>query len=79
MVEGNENKRHRTDPVEDKNFKKNIWQLQTSGEWQKIQEISEIGGCSSMVEPQPSKLKTRVRFPSPAVSKVAELGGVFKS
>ena len=23
-------------------------------------------GCSSMVEPQPSKLKTRVRFPSPA-------------
>ena len=25
-----------------------------------------VGGCSSMVEPQPSKLKTRVRFPSPA-------------
>ena len=25
-------------------------------------------GCSSMVEPQPSKLKTRVRFPSPAYS-----------
>ena len=24
-------------------------------------------GCSSMVEPQPSKLKTRVRFPSPAL------------
>jgi hypothetical protein len=23
-------------------------------------------GCSSMVEPQPSKLKTRVRYPSPA-------------
>ncbi len=23
-------------------------------------------GCSSMVEPQPSKLKTRVRSPSPA-------------
>ncbi len=25
-----------------------------------------IGGCSSMVEQQPSKLMTRVRFPSPA-------------
>src|SRR5581483_6332652 len=25
-----------------------------------------IGGCSSMVEPQPSKLMTWVRFPSPA-------------
>ena len=25
-------------------------------------------GCSSMVEPQPSKLKTRVRFPSPALT-----------
>ena len=24
-------------------------------------------GCSSMVEPQPSKLKMRVRFPSPAL------------
>ena len=24
------------------------------------------GGCSSMVEPQPSKLMMRVRFPSPA-------------
>ena len=28
-------------------------------------------GCSSMVEPQPSKLKTRVRFPSPALSLAA--------
>src|SRR5687767_4054707 len=26
----------------------------------------EPGGCSSMVELQPSKLATRVRFPSPA-------------
>ena len=26
-------------------------------------------GCSSMVEPQPSKLKTRVRFPSPALTR----------
>jgi hypothetical protein len=26
-----------------------------------------LRGCSSMVEPQPSKLKTRVRFPSPAL------------
>ena len=25
-------------------------------------------GCSSMVEQQPSKLNTRVRFPSPALS-----------
>ena len=25
-----------------------------------------LGGCSSMVEQQPSKLNTRVRFPSPA-------------
>jgi hypothetical protein len=25
-----------------------------------------IGGCSSMVEPQPSKLMTWVRFPLPA-------------
>ena len=25
-----------------------------------------LGGCSSMVEPQPSKLVTWVRFPSPA-------------
>ena len=73
MVEGNGNKHHRTDPVEDKNFKKNIWQLQTSGEWQKIQEISEIGGCSSMVEPQPSKLKTRVRYPSPALVEPKEV------
>ena len=29
-------------------------------------EGSRIGGCSSMVEQQPSKLMTRVRFPSPA-------------
>ena len=25
-----------------------------------------VGGCSSMVEQKPSKLMTRVRFPSPA-------------
>ena len=29
-----------------------------------------LGGCSSVVEPQPSKLKTRVRFPSPALPRV---------
>ena len=31
---------------------------------------NELSGCgySSMVEPQPSKLKTRVRFPLPAPS-----------
>src|SRR5690606_36200633 len=28
-----------------------------------------IGGCSSVVEPQPSKLVARVRFPSPAPAK----------
>ena len=30
------------------------------------------GGSSSMVEPQPSKLMTRVRFPSPAPSSLIE-------
>ncbi len=36
---------------------------------------SDIGacGCSSMVERQPSKLMTRVRFPSPALAAVAQL------
>ena len=29
----------------------------------------KLGGCSSMVEPQPSKLMTWVRLPSPAPSK----------
>tara|TARA_B100000929_G_scaffold288740_1_gene277858 strand:+ start:695 stop:913 length:219 start_codon:yes stop_codon:yes gene_type:complete len=29
-----------------------------------------ISGCSSMVEQQPSKLKMRVRSPSPAPSKI---------
>ena len=28
--------------------------------------VSSVRGCSSMVEQQPSKLMTRVRFPSPA-------------
>ena len=28
--------------------------------------VPNIRGCSSMVEPQPSKLVARVRFPSPA-------------
>ena len=31
-----------------------------------INENKEFGGCSSMVEQKPSKLMTRVRFPSPA-------------
>ena len=39
-----------------------------------------IGGCSSMVEPQPSKLMTWVRFPSPAPaaagSEVVRLNGL---
>ena len=32
-----------------------------------------ICGCSSVVEPQPSKLVTRVRFPSPADVPLAQL------
>jgi hypothetical protein len=32
-----------------------------------------IGGCSSMVEPQPSKLMAWVRFPSPAPSEFADV------
>ena len=28
--------------------------------------LAAAGGCSSMVEQKPSKLTTRVRFPSPA-------------
>ena len=37
-------------------------------EWADTPEVTsiELSGCSSMVEPKPSKLKTRVRFPSPA-------------
>ena len=31
-----------------------------------------VRGCSSMVEQQPSKLMTRVRFPSPAPPNVVE-------
>ena len=33
---------------------------------------SQIRGCSSMVEHQPSKLDTWVRFPSPALTQNAE-------
>ena len=33
-------------------------------------------GCSSMVEQQPSKLKTRVRFPSPALEKYCLAGRI---
>ncbi len=32
----------------------------------RIQSLPPICGCSSVVEPQPSKLVARVRFPSPA-------------
>ena len=32
-----------------------------------LSTFDELGGCSSMVEQQPSKLMTRVRFPSPAL------------
>ena len=35
-----------------------------AGDFQPVEE----GGCSSMVEPQPSKLMAWVRFPSPAPS-----------
>ena len=34
-------------------------------------------GCSSMVERQPSKLVTRVRFPSPAPEMIRSWGGLF--
>ncbi len=37
----------------------------SGGGVQGIARVS-IGGCSSMVEQKPSKLMTRVRFPSPA-------------
>jgi hypothetical protein len=30
--------------------------------------VRVAGGCSLVVKPQPSKLKMRVRFPSPALS-----------
>ena len=35
----------------------------------------EMGGCSSMVEPQPSKLVVWVRFPSPAPNARRSLSG----
>ena len=39
-----------------------------------------LGGCSSMVEPQPSKLMMWVRFPSPApVRKVASSAHIAQS
>src|SRR6476660_2833987 len=31
-----------------------------------VKASADTGGCSSMVEQKPSKLTTRVRFPSPA-------------
>jgi hypothetical protein len=36
-------------------------------------------GCSSMVEQQPSKLNTRVRFPSPAPNNFNGLARVLRS
>ncbi len=33
-------------------------------------QSKKICGCSSMVEPQPSKLIAWVRFPSPALEKL---------
>ena len=35
--------------------------------------VQDAGGCSSMVEQKPSKLTTRVRFPSPAPRTVNEV------
>src|SRR5690606_4210205 len=32
----------------------------------RLKSSNQLRGCSSMVEQQPSKLMTRVRFPSPA-------------
>jgi hypothetical protein len=36
-------------------------------------------GCSSMAEQKPSKLTTRVRFPSPAPNDFNDLGDFLKS
>ena len=33
-----------------------------------FESFDRLRGCSSMVELQPSKLETRVRFPSPALA-----------
>src|SRR5205085_379312 len=41
-------------------------------------EEANPGGCSSMVEQQPSKLMTRVRFPSPAPSSGCVTGKSLK-
>jgi hypothetical protein len=37
----------------------------------------ELRGCSSMVEQQPSKLNTRVRFPSPAPMRIQAAQGLL--
>ena len=40
--------------------------LGAEGRWFESSRPDHARGCGSMVEPQPSKLMTRVRFPSPA-------------
>ena len=57
-------------------FEKNQRQLLTKEKkHDKMPKLNHSGmglrGCSSMVEHQPSKLDTRVRFPSPAPFKCA--------
>ena len=47
-------------------FKKGLWPLIHSKRCRVCCNIWESGGCSSTVEPQPSKLMMWVRFPSPA-------------
>ena len=50
--------------------------------WELTRVLEESGGCSSMVEPQPSKLIMWVRSPSPApifrLGAVGEEPGVVK-
>ncbi len=45
----------------------------------RIAVSNRAGGCSSMVEPQPSKLMTWVRFPSPAPDVSPSAGDVCES
>ena len=42
-------------------------------------KVSFMGGCSSVVEPQPSKLMMRVRFPLPAPLKGSSFAHIAQS
>ena len=45
--------------------------LGAEGRWFESSRPDHLRGCGSTVEPQPSKLMTRVRLPSPAPNKTA--------